>query len=128
MGTLSGTPLNSTHDQQPGCICLVNFPYTHGARSIKRPSLVVARTLDGTKGGSLLVMKVTGSSQRKRDARYALEVGAWEEAGLRSPSTILADRVFSIQPTNVLTTLGRVRTDVLDEARRLFLTAFQLKT
>jgi mRNA interferase MazF len=85
----------------PGDIVFLEFPFTSGVASKRRPSLVL---LDADNGDVLFARITTGGA--KLDSDVALR--GWREAGLLAPSTVRLAKLVTVDNRLVLRTFGHL--------------------
>lgn len=111
---------SSTSDVAAGDVVLVNFPATHGGEAKIRPSVVIAVSGNPVHPREAACLVVPATSAAKPEGTVgSVQVSEWRAAGLDRPSVLVWRRVFGIQATNVLSTLGRVSPETLEELRTL---------
>jgi mRNA-degrading endonuclease toxin of MazEF toxin-antitoxin module len=77
-----------------GKVIVVNFPYTDGGSSKRRPALVVFDSGDN----DVVVARLT--TQKGRGA-WDVELSDWVNAGLRAPTTARLDKLLTIEKSDV---------------------------
>jgi mRNA interferase MazF len=82
-----------------GEVIFVDFPFVDEAKSKKRPAVV----LGGTKS-RLICAAVTS---RKANTPWAVELKRWREAGLKKPSKVRLDNIFTFAPA-VCKSIGKI--------------------
>ena len=84
---------------KPGDLVLLDFPFTSGEQTKRRPALVLLD--DG--GADVVVARVT--SQSRQDT-FDVELTDWRGAGLILPSVARLHKIATLEKTLVVRTLG----------------------
>jgi mRNA interferase MazF len=92
-----------------GELWLIDFPFSSGVGSKRRPALVL--WVDGPDA----VMAVVTSAGRRSDSDVPLR--DWEEAGLLAPSTVRLRRVDTFETSLLIRRLGRLTEHDANELR-----------
>lgn len=95
-----------------GEVVVVPFPQTDLQAGKRRPALVVA-TL---KGDDLILSQIT-SQIRADDYSVALTAADFESGQLRVDSFIRPNRLFTVEQTVIIYSVGKIRTEKLVEVR-----------
>jgi mRNA interferase MazF len=91
-------------------VVVVPFPFSDLSQAKRRPALVVAE-LDGD---DVILCQITSRAVRDRYA-IPLDDGDFSEGGLRQPSNVRPNRLFTADRAIVLYRVGRLRQDKMDE-------------
>lgn len=91
-----------------GDVVIVDFPFAEGGGSKVRPALVVQ--VEGLRTLNLILAMITSVVAHGGSTRTLIDPSDISEAGsgLRMPSLVLCDQLFSIRRTRVLRVIGRV--------------------
>ena len=94
-----------------GDVAVVPFPFADLTGAKRRPALVLARA-----GGSDVLLCQITSRDVRDDAAVPLRLDAFVQGGLRVPSNVRPNRLFTADERLVLYTAGRVHEDVVHVA------------
>src|SRR5690242_6066445 len=83
----------------PGSFVLLDYPYTTGGKSKKRPSLVV---LDSAYA-DIVVARVTSQAA---SSYFDVSISDWSGAGLQLPSIARLDKLLTVEKSLVVRTLS----------------------
>ncbi len=84
-----------------GDILIINFPFTDGKGSKRRPVLVIKQTEDN----DLLVAKITGQPY---DTQFDMAFSEWKQAGLLSASFVRMHKIQTLHSSLVFGHIGRL--------------------
>lgn len=93
-----------------GDVVVVPFPFSDLTQSKKRPALVVA----GLRGEDLILCQITSQSISDNYA-IAVENSDFDLGSLRQSSNIRPNRLFTADQQLILSRVGRVKAEKLDE-------------
>jgi len=91
-----------------GDVVIVDFPFAEGGGSKVRPALVVQ--VDGLRTLNLILAMITSVVSRGGPSRALIDPSDPSESrsGLRMPSLVLCDQLFSIRRDRILRIIGHV--------------------
>lgn len=81
-----------------GDILIINFPFSNGQGSKRRPVMVIKDTNDN----DILIAKVTS---QQYTTEFDITLQGWKQSGLLSPSVI---RIHKIQTLHTSLTIGQI--------------------
>ncbi len=93
-----------------GEVVVVDFPFTDGGSKI-RPALIVQTDRDNLRLAKTVIAMITGNLRRAGDPSHVLVDPAKPEgvgSGLRGPSLVSCNSLYTINQTAILQTLGRL--------------------
>jgi len=93
-----------------GEVVIVPFPFTDLTQAKRRPALILA-VLDGQ---DAILCQITSQAVKDRYA-VSLEDGDFEKGGLRVPSCIRPNRIFTADRNIILYSAGRLRSRKLSQ-------------
>jgi len=105
----------SSHALAKGDVVLVDVPYLDATQNVRRPALVVS---DSTQ---MLDVIIAGITSRIRSplppTHYVLDRQHpdWNICGLRMPSSVRCDRLFTVEPASIQRVLGSLSMATLAE-------------
>ena len=82
-------------------ILIINFPFSNGQGSKRRPVLVIKDTMDN----DILVAKVTSQPYT---AKFDIALQDWKQAGLLAPSVIRVHKIQTLYTSLILGQIGRL--------------------
>jgi mRNA interferase MazF len=82
-----------------GDIVLLEFPFTDGRQSKKRPALVLLDTQDG----DMIVCRITS---KLHNTTFDIVIQEWQAAGLRLPSVVRVHKIATLEKDMALAKLG----------------------
>ena len=82
-----------------GDIVLLDFAFSSGAGSKKRPGLILLDTGDD----DILVAKITSRAAKRV---FEIQIADWKGAGLLQPSLVRMNKIATFEKTGVLRQLG----------------------
>ncbi|MBI4688125.1 MAG: type II toxin-antitoxin system PemK/MazF family toxin [Nitrospirae bacterium] len=93
-----------------GDVVVVPFPFSDLTQSKRRPALVISKL----EGDDIILCQIT--SQAIKD-NYAISIDDkdFEAGGLKQPSNVRPNRIFTADSHIVLYKIGNLRTDKLNE-------------
>ncbi len=94
-----------------GNVLIINFPFTDGSSSKRRPVLVMKETIDG----DVLIAKITSKIY---NTEFDIAIADWQEAGLTSPSFIRMHKIQTLHSSLVFGYIGRLTTSDLKLAKK----------
>ncbi len=94
-----------------GNVLVINFPFTDGSGSKRRPVLVIKETNDG----DMLIAKITSQSY---NTEFDLAISDWQEAGLTSPSFLRMHKIQTLHSSLVFGHVGRLTNSDLKLAKK----------
>lgn len=97
---------------QFGDIVLLEFPYTDGKNSKKRPVLVI----NDFRGGDIIVCRI---ASRMYQTKYDVLVENWGKTGLKLPSIIRVRKIATLQKEMVFLKLGDIKETTEEKAKKL---------
>jgi mRNA interferase MazF len=94
-----------------GDVVIVDFPFTDTDEAKVRPAVVIQNDRDNTKLRKTVIVMVTGNLRRNGDPSHVFvdptdAVGA--SAGLRFPSLISCNNLFTIEQAGIIRVLGHL--------------------
>jgi len=105
----------------PGDVVTLWFPFSHSedAPFKKRPVLVLSSVgAKGTRDETVLVAMITSSAARvAAPASFDIIVDGWEHSGLRAPSVVRANRIWTAENRDVASSLGRISAPTLHSVK-----------
>jgi mRNA-degrading endonuclease toxin of MazEF toxin-antitoxin module len=99
--------MSPTHPNR-GDVVLVQIPYLDATASVQRPALIVSDP------AQMLDIIIAGITSRIRDplptTHYVVDPSHadWTASGLRTPSAIRCDRLFTIDNADIRRTIGHL--------------------
>ena len=84
-----------------GEVLIINFPFSDGTRSKRRPVLVIKDTADN----DILIAKITGQAY---NTEFDVYINDWQPAGLLSPSYIRIHKIQTLHSSLVFGNIGRL--------------------
>ncbi|TAH03922.1 MAG: type II toxin-antitoxin system PemK/MazF family toxin [Sphingobacteriales bacterium] len=90
-----------------GDIVLLNFPFTNGQKSKKRPAII----LNDFEDGDIIVARITSQFY---DTKFDFAIVKWEKAGLKLPSVIRLHKIVTLDKEMVEIVMGKIE-DVLKQ-------------
>ena len=94
-----------------GDILIINFPFTDGKGSKRRPVLVIKQTDDN----DLLIAKVTSQPY---NTQFDMPISEWKQAGLLSISFIRIHKIQTLHSSLVFGQIGRLPSTDLKSAKK----------
>ena len=94
-----------------GDIVLLEFPFTNGLGSKKRPALVIIDANDG----DIVVARVTS---RIVNTDFDVIINDWRAAGLLTPSIVRLHKIATLELTLVNRKIGELSTATLQNVRQ----------
>jgi mRNA-degrading endonuclease toxin of MazEF toxin-antitoxin module len=104
-----------------GDVILVSFPFSSGDKSAQRPAIVISHgeATSTDVNPPITVVPVTSSPRRLANPGiHDVQVGDWIGAGLRRPSSVRCDRLFTLQASFVHAQLGHLDARTLDHVKQ----------
>lgn len=102
-----------------GTVLVVNFPYADFSRFKRRPCLVVGHA----EFGNLIVCQITSRAFTSKRA-IAIAPSDTDTKGLRSVSFARPDKLVTLEPRLIISTLGRINAnksaEIIQAVRQLF--------
>jgi mRNA interferase MazF len=95
-----------------GDVLIINFPFTDGTGSKRRPVLVIKETDDK----DLLIAKITSQAYY---TEFDMAVTEWQKAGLLSASLIRLHKIQTIHSSLVFGHIGRLTLADLKSAKKV---------
>ncbi len=95
-----------------GDILIINFPFTHGQGSKRRPVMVIKDTRDN----DILIAKVTSQLS---NTEFDITLQDWKQAGLLSPSVIRIHKIQTLHTSLIFGQIGRLTPTDLKAVRRV---------
>ena len=96
-----------------GDIILLNFPFTDGLSSKKRPALVIHDSQDG----DIIVCRVTS---KLYSTPFDIHLRNWKKYGLRLPSVVRLHKIASLEKELVDLKIGQLDKAVQTQIKRAF--------
>lgn len=96
-----------------GDIVLLQFPFTDGITSKRRPALIINDFNDG----DIVVCRVTSQIYTTKND---LLIKDWQEVGLKSASVIRVHKIATLDKNMVEVIIGRVDKTIKSEIKTLF--------
>ena len=87
-----------------GDVVLLDFPFAEGGGAKVRPALVVQS--EGIATIHTIVAQITSARQRMLPSRLLVNPTDEPESGLRLPSLIVCEQLYTIRKDRILRTLG----------------------
>lgn len=94
-----------------GDILIINFPFTDGQGSKRRPVMVIKDTNDK----DILIAKVTSQSY---NTDFDIKLQDWKNAGLISPSVIRIHKIQTLHTSLIFGHIGRITSTNLKAVSR----------
>jgi mRNA interferase MazF len=94
-----------------GEVLIINFPFSDGMRSKRRPVLVIKDTGDN----DILIAKITSQLHK---SEFDIIINKGQLAGLLSPSYVRVHKIQTLQASLVFGNIGRLTSDDLKSVRR----------
>ena len=99
-----------------GEIVLIDFPFSDGSGSKRRPALVVSNDLDNRRLNSTVIAMITGNTLHADESTQVPidpHIPAEKSSGLTGPSVVKCQILFTVAQSAVIRHLGRISTDAL---------------
>jgi len=97
-----------------GDVVLIDFPFTTGSGSQKRPALVVQCDRNNGRLDDTIVAIITSNTSRAVREPTQLLIDAahpdWAASGLRLPSVVKCEHLYTFHQKRVLRTIGHLST------------------
>jgi|SRR3990170_1654496 len=113
----SGTPF------EQGAIVLIPFPFTDLTTTKKRPVLVLSKTEYNMKSEDFICCGIT-SNPRNVQHSVAIRSRDLSAGRLPKPSRIRVDKVFTLEKSLTIRSLGKVKSAVFEKVRQEFYQLF----
>lgn len=94
-----------------GEVCIINFPFSNGIGSKRRPVMVIKHTSDD----DMLIAKVTSQAY---NTEFDVYINDWKTAGLLSPSYIRIHKIQTLHSSIVFGNIGKLTNADLKSVRR----------
>ena len=94
-----------------GEVPIINFPFSDGIRSKRRPVMVIKDTADN----DILIAKITSQVY---NTEFDVYVNDWQSAGLLSQSYIRTHKIQTLHSSLVFGNIGRLTNADLKSVRR----------
>lgn len=95
-----------------GEVVLVGFPFASGAGSKVRPALVVQSDRGNAILRDTIVAPITSNVSRVAQVTTQVAIDAaspdWQSSGLRTPSVIKCENVYTFNKSRIVNTIGRL--------------------
>ncbi len=98
---------------QFGDVLIINFPFSHGRASKRRPAIVIKDTNDN----DILIAKVTSQYY---ETEFDVPVIDWQNAILLSPSVIRVHKIQTVHSSLIFGQIGRLTNRDLKEVKHVF--------
>lgn len=105
-----------------GDVVILDFPFAEGGGAKLRPALVVQS--DGIATVHTIVAQITSATQRRSPSRLFIDPTAEPESGLKMPSLVVCEQLYTIRKDRVVRTIGALTTTTMqrvDECLRVAL-------
>lgn len=120
--------MSSTTIYKPGDVVVVNVPFTNQAAATPRPALVVSASEYHRARRDLVVCPISSQPRHyERPEQDAHPIRAWEQLGLRLPSTVRTLGIQSIEKSLIKRVLGRLASDDYEAVRVRLRAVFALE-
>lgn len=96
-----------------GEVLIINFPFSDGLRSKRRPVMVIKDTADT----DILIAKVTSQSY---NTEFDIYINEWQMTGLLSASYVRIHKIQTIHSSLVFGNIGRLENNDLKLVGRTF--------
>lgn len=96
-----------------GEVLIINFPFSDGLRSKRRPVMVIKDTADT----DILIAKVTSQSY---NTEFDIYINEWQMTGLLSASYVRIHKIQTIHSSLVFGNIGRLENNALKLVGRTF--------
>ncbi|MGB3777815.1 MAG: type II toxin-antitoxin system PemK/MazF family toxin [Tunicatimonas sp.] len=96
-----------------GDIVLLEFPFTDGQRSKKRPALMLLDTQDG----DMIVCRITS---KLHHTAFDFVIQEWQAAGLKLPSVVRVHKIATLERGMVLTKFGTINEQDKKSIQQIF--------
>src|SRR4051794_14666623 len=96
-----------------GEVVLVDFPFTTGSGSKKRPALVVQCDRNNVRLQDTIVAIITSNlAASHQPTQYVIDPthSDWAASGLKLPSVVKCEHIFTFQQKRVLRSIGQLST------------------
>lgn len=94
-----------------GDVLIINFPFSDGQGSKRRPVMVIKDTNDK----DVLIAKITSQSY---NTSYDINLLNWKQASLLSPSVVRIHKIQTLHSSLIFGHIGRLTSTDLDTARK----------
>jgi mRNA interferase MazF len=84
-----------------GTIVLMEFPFTDGQNSKKRPALIICDSNDG----DIIVCRITSKIYK---TPWDIEIKSWEKFGLKLPSVVRLHKIATLEKHLIHSILGEL--------------------
>jgi mRNA interferase MazF len=95
-----------------GDIVLLNFPFTDGRKSKKRPAMILKDFDDG----DIIVVRITSQFY---ETKFDFEIKRWEDAGLRLPSVIRLHKIATLEKSMIEIVMGNIEESLKARIKKL---------
>ena len=96
-----------------GEVLIINFPFSDGLRSKRRPVMGIKDTADT----DILIAKITSQSY---NTEFDIYIHEWQMTGLLSASYVRIHKIQTLHSSLVFGNIGRLATNDLKLVRRTF--------
>ena len=96
-----------------GTIVLLNFPFSDGSNSKKRPALVIRHDIDN----DIIVYRITSHIY---ETELDIFIENWEKSGLKLPSVIRIHKIATLELSLVERVMGTVDSKLLNKIQNKF--------
>lgn len=112
-----------------GDVVIVEFPYADGRRGKNRPSLVVQNDRDNRRLANTVVAMISGNIGHAGEPSQVLVDPATRQgasSGLHGPSVVKCCNLFTIRQQDVLRTVGRLSSVLIEQVDKALMDALAL--
>jgi mRNA interferase MazF len=97
-------------------VVLINFPYTDGSVSKRRPGSVIAVVINDLGKEDVIIAAIT-SQKGMRGVEIDTSHPEFSQTGLHSSSRILAGKLFTCAKSEVARVIGKLGTTLQDQVK-----------
>jgi mRNA interferase MazF len=101
-----------------GDVVLVDYPFSSGAGSKRRPALVLQNDRDNARLTNTIIAMITSQTARAHEATQlliALSTPEGRQSGLRQDSVVACNSLFTIERRLVLHRIGMLSVDLMSQ-------------
>jgi mRNA interferase MazF len=112
-----------------GDVVIVGFPYADGQKGKNRPSLIIQNDRDNRRLSNTVVAMISGNIRHAGEQTQVLVdpgTQAGSHSGLHGPSVVKCCNLYTVRQQDIVRTIGRLSSDLLQEVETALKFAFDL--
>jgi mRNA interferase MazF len=112
-----------------GDVVVVDFPFTDTGQAKIRPAVVIQNDRDNARLRKTVIVMVTGNLRRRGDPSHVFvdpADSAGTSSGLRFPSLISCNNLFTIEQTGIIRVLGHLSDKLKQQLENCLKVALEL--